>query len=74
MYVNGVMNELMHDLNKIGGKLPQPGLPFLILMIIVDISSSSIGGRNMLFSMLEERQDIGLVPFLSYLPILVLFS
>ena len=55
MYVNGSMNELMHDLNKIGGKLSQPGLPFLILRIIVDISFSSIGGRNMPFSMPEER-------------------
>ena len=34
MYVNGLMNELMHDLNKIGGKLSQPGLPFLILLDI----------------------------------------
>ena len=42
MYVNGLMNELMHDLNKIGGKLSQPGLSFLILLIIVDISFSSI--------------------------------
>ena len=41
MYVNGLMNELMHDLNKTGGKSPQPGMLILIFLIIVDISYSS---------------------------------
>ena len=42
MYVNSVMNELTHDLNTIRGKLSQPELPFLILLIIVDISFLSV--------------------------------
>ena len=42
MYANGLMNELMHDLNKIGGKLSQPELLFLILLIIVDILFASM--------------------------------
>ena len=42
MYVISLKNELMHDLNTIRGKLSQPELPFLILLIIVDISFLSI--------------------------------